>query len=435
MSVLTAPRALQCALLRGEYIKALAQFRHVPLDVPVLRRLQANWDGIRRHLAGAAISRFDIFHHDTLRFSNEKFGVLIRERWGVQWRRTPKSTRYTTNKEFWEEMYNCHLDIAECHELYKTIHDLQRLTIACDLDGRNRVGWGPLNTKTSRNAPSGRNGVGRFIFSTPKWTRFLIRPAPGKALAYLDWSGQEFGLAAMLSGDENMRLAYESRDPYLWFARTAHAAPHDATKESHSLIRRNYKQATLALGYGQSVYGFANRMKLSEEAAQRIFDDYANLFPKFLRWRLEQEKRFYRTGKLSTLYGWALHKGKDVGARTVLNFKPQATGAEMQRSAAINMVERGVTVCASIHDAFLIEADIDCLEHDIAEARAAMDYASADLLDGYVLRVDVKRCSYPARFVDADGAPMWAKIWAALEAVEASNQDCLTDVGVPALQL
>ena len=46
--------------------------------------------------------------------------------------------------------------------------------------------------------------------SSNTWLRHLIRPRPGWALSYIDWSQQEFGIAAALSGDVNMCAAYAS---------------------------------------------------------------------------------------------------------------------------------------------------------------------------------------------------------------------------------
>jgi len=45
--------------------------------------------------------------------------------------------------------------------------------------------------------------------------RGLIKPPEGWGICYVDWSQQEFGIAAVLSGDEVMQAAYRSGDPYL----------------------------------------------------------------------------------------------------------------------------------------------------------------------------------------------------------------------------
>ena len=82
------------------------------------------------------------------------------------------------------------------------------------------------------------------------WLRGLIKPPPGHGVAYIDWSQQEFGIAAALSGDANMLAAYQSGDPYLAFAKQAGAVPQDATKQSHSAQRDLFKACVLAVQYG-----------------------------------------------------------------------------------------------------------------------------------------------------------------------------------------
>jgi DNA polymerase I-like protein with 3'-5' exonuclease and polymerase domains len=47
------------------------------------------------------------------------------------------------------------------------------------------------------------------------WLRGLIKPSPGHAVAYIDWSQQEIGIAGALSGDQALQAAYRSGDCYL----------------------------------------------------------------------------------------------------------------------------------------------------------------------------------------------------------------------------
>ena len=61
----------------------------------------------------------------------------------------------------------------------------------------------------------------------------MIKPHQDKALAYIDWSQQEFGIAAALSKDEKMMQAYQSGDPYLEFAKLARQILLGATKKTH----------------------------------------------------------------------------------------------------------------------------------------------------------------------------------------------------------
>jgi hypothetical protein len=80
----------------------------------------------------------------------------------------------------------------------------------------------------------------------PKWLRGLAKPPKGWGFAYLDFGGQEFGVAAALSWDANMMDAYRSGEAYLWFAKKGELVPPDATRKAHGAERTLYKTAALA---------------------------------------------------------------------------------------------------------------------------------------------------------------------------------------------
>ena len=60
----------------------------------------------------------------------------------------------------------------------------------------------------------------------------------------------------------------------------------------------------------------------------------------------------------------------------------------MLRLACILGVERGVKICAPVHDAILIEAPVDELDHAIATMQEAMRDASRVILNGFELGTD-----------------------------------------------
>ncbi len=90
----------------------------------------------------------------------------------------------------------------------------------------------------------------KFIFGPPTWLRGLIKPEPGMVVTYVDWSQQEFGIAASLSGDRAMMDAYRSGDPYLAFGKQAGRIPTDGTKQTHGAERDLFKACVLGVQYG-----------------------------------------------------------------------------------------------------------------------------------------------------------------------------------------
>ena len=128
--------------------------------------------------------------------------------------------------------------------------------LAVGSDGRNRTILSAFRSRTGRNQPSNT----KYIFGPSVWLRGLIKPPPGHGIAYVDWSQQEFGIAAALSGDTAMQAAYRSGDPYLAFAKQAGAVPADATKASHKETRELFKQCVLGVQYGMEAEALAARI-------------------------------------------------------------------------------------------------------------------------------------------------------------------------------
>src|SRR5262245_18209409 len=128
---------------------------------------------------------------------------------------------------------------------------LRSINLSVGHDGRNRTVLWPFSSKTSRTQPKAKH----WIYSPAVWLRFLIKPEPGKALAYIDYSSMEFGAAAALSdghtGPSNPMLdLYRSGDPYLNFGKIVDLIPPDATHKTHGVIRDRLKVMCLSAQYG-----------------------------------------------------------------------------------------------------------------------------------------------------------------------------------------
>jgi DNA polymerase I len=115
-------------------------------------------------------------------------------------------------------------------------------------------------------------------------------------------------------------------------------------------------------------------------------------------------------GSLHTVFGWHIHVGEDPNPRSLRNFCLQGNASEMLRLAACFATERGVEVCAPIHDALLVSSPLDRLEADVAAMRAAMAEASRIVLGGFEVRTDVKIVRPPNHYTDPRGAVMWDRV-------------------------
>jgi DNA polymerase I-like protein with 3'-5' exonuclease and polymerase domains len=242
------------------------------------------------------------------------------------------------------------------------------------------------------------------------WLRGLIKPPPDHGVAYVDWSQQEFGIAAALSGDQLMQDAYRSGDCYLAFAKQAGAVPQNATKATHGPQRELYKTTVLAVQYGMEWQSLAVRLNQSPALARGLLRTHRETYRTFWSWSEAAVDHATLSGSLFTAFGWKIHVTVGTNPRSLRNFPMQANGAEMLRLACCFATERGVQVCAPIHDAVLICAPLDNLETDVRRMRDAMQEASRIVLGGFELRTDVSLTRYPNRYSDSRGIVMWDRV-------------------------
>jgi DNA polymerase I len=291
-------------------------------------------------------------------------------------------------------------------ELRSALADLRLNDLAVGRDGRNRAMLSAFRSRTGRNQP----GNSRFIFGPSVWLRGLITPPPGCGLAYVDWSQQEFGVAAALSGDLAMQAAYLSGDPYLAFAKQARAVPEDATRHTHGMQRELFKTCILGTGYGMQAQSLALRIGQPPIVAPDLLRAHRETYRTFWKWADAAVDQAMLTGVIATVFGWAIHVGEQVNPRSLRNFPAQANAAEMLRIACCLATERGIEVCAPVHDALLICSPLDRLEAAVATTRACMAEASRAVLAGFELATDVKIVRYPERYADPRGAVMWKRV-------------------------
>ncbi len=327
-------------------------------------------------------------------------GISCRQ--NIPWPRLETGGLELKQKTF-RQMAKCYLRIAPLADLRHTLSELRLEKLTVGADGRNRCMLGAFGSKTGRNQPSNS----KFIFGPSVWLRGLIRPERGKALAYVDWSQQEFGIAAALSGDTVMMKAYTSGDPYLEFAKQVGAVPSDATKHTYGDIREQFKQCVLAVQYGMMERSLADKLGVCTARAEQLLRSHREAYPQFWRWSEAAVCQALLHGRLHTVFGWFVHAGLEPKITSLANFPMQANGAEMLRLACCLATERGLQICAPVHDALLIEAEADRIEEAVSEVQGAMREASRVVLNGFELRSDAKIVRWPDRYMDPRGRKFW----------------------------
>ena len=399
---------LSRALLRGRYMKAAARIENVgvPIDMPMLERLRHHWADIQGDLIAAVDADYGVYEGPS--FREQRFAEYLAHH-NIAWPLLP-SGRLKLDDDTFKEMAKAHPELSSLRELRVTLGQLRLSELAVGADGRNRCMLSAFRARTGRNQPSNK----QFIFGPAVWLRGLISPPPGYAVVYVDWSQQEFGIAAALSGDIAMREAYTSGDPYLAFAKQAGAVPSDATKQTHGAVREQFKACVLAVNYGMGAEGMAQRIAQPVCRVRELLELHQSTYRTFWKWSEGCLDYANLHGELYTVFGWPIRVGSDANPRSLRNFPMQANGAEMLRLACCLLTEAGIRVCAPVHDALLVEAPLETLDAVVALTQELMAQASEVVLGGFRLWSDAKVVRYPDRYMDERGVPMWDKVMALL---------------------
>jgi len=392
------------ALVRGRYMKAVSsmQMNGTPIDLEIYKLLLAKWDEIQDELIAEIDSEYGVYDGRSFKTIRWEQYLVTHD---IPWPRL-ESGRLDMCEATFRSMARTHIEVAPMRELRSSLSEMRLANLQVGEDGRNRCLLSPFRARTGRNQPSNS----KFIFGPSVWLRGLIRPPKGWGLAYVDWSQQEFGIAAALSEDPNMMEAYGTGDPYLAFAIQAGAAPPSANKHTHEGVREQFKACVLAVQYGMGEVSLAGRINQPVARARQLLELHRHTYRKFWKWSDSAVDEAVLGGRLWAGFGWQIQTNEIINDRSLRNFPMQANGAEMLRIACILLTEAGIRVCAPVHDALLIEAPIEELDGVIASTKALMKEASQIVLDGFELGSDVKEVRYPDRYMDKRGTVMWDKV-------------------------
>ena len=392
------------ALIRGRYMAAAARMEQTgtPIDVRTLAALRTHWTALQGRLVERIDADYGVFDGRT--FTVDRWAAYLTAN-RIPWPRL-SSGALALDDDTFREMSRAFPAVAPIRELRYSLSQLRLESLAVGRDGRNRCILSAFRSKTGRNQPSNA----AFIFGPAVWLRGLILPEPGMALAYIDWSQQEFGIAAALSGDPAMLSAYESGDPYLAFGKQAGLVPVDGTKATHAAQRELCKACVLGTGYGMGADSLAARIGHAPAVARELLRKHRAAYRRFWSWSDGAVSFALLRGSLPTVLGWTVHVSRDVNPRSLANFPMQANGAEMLRLACIAATERGIRVCAPVHDAMVIEAPTDRIWEAVGAVQSAMSDASALVLGGFRLRTDARVFAWPGRYMDERGRRMWGTV-------------------------
>src|SRR5262249_42150928 len=193
---------LPIAFHRGAFVAPSAhmEYRGVTMDMDIFPPLAdaRDWRYVRDAMVPIIDASYGVYTKGPdgdWHFCLGHFGKYL-EREGITWPITEKGKLSTKRKTF-EDMAKGHPQLEGLRQLRHARDKMRKIKLAVGADGRNRTVLWPYKAKTSRTQPK----ASQWIFSPAVWLRSLIKPAPGMAVAYVDWSSMEFLIAASLSND------------------------------------------------------------------------------------------------------------------------------------------------------------------------------------------------------------------------------------------
>jgi hypothetical protein len=403
-------------LLRGRYLRAIGglEARGIPIDVGSYDRLMRHWDGIKLELISEVDRDYGVY--EGTRFRQNKWADWLNAN-DIPWPRL-LSGKLDLKSETFREVSDAYPEVRPIYELRTSLAELRLNNLTIGPDGRNRFMSSPFGSKSGRNTPS----TSKSVFGPSRWIRSLIKPDPNRALAYVDWSSQEIGIAAALSGDQRMLDAYLDGDFYLATAKLAGAVPPDATKISHAKERHLFKTVCLGVQYGMGSRGLADRLGTSLFQARELLGMHRAVYPTFWRWSDSLIDNAYDASSIHTVHGWRMYTGTggQTHELTLRNWPMQSNGGDMLRLACAYAHEAGIGLVATVHDAVMIESEISDLDDAVKTMQRCMADASDNVLKGVRLKSGVEAVKYPDRYMDERGATMWSRVNAVVNRLEAN---------------
>jgi DNA polymerase-1 len=406
---------LPAALFRGRYAKPVVEMEHngIPVDVEHLHNeLEANWQPLRMFY----IRRDDEFglYDDDGSFCTDRMEDLVKAKGWTTWPRTDTGRLELRSRTIGKQARQ-HPELRKLQKLRDTIAELRLGAFLNTVgeDGCSRIAIMPLWTRTGRNQPSARDKA--YLLSLPSWTHGMIRPPRGWGIAALDWSAQEIGIGAGLSGDPALIADFQSGDPHMRFAIRAGLAPEWATKRSHGPVRDAVKPISLGVNYGMSKYGAAAASGKSLLWAAETLARHRHAYPVFAQWQQDTVTQALFDQRIVSPLGWPMAVHAGTNKRTLLNYLHQAGGADCMRLAAIAAHEAGIKIIAVAHDAFWIAAPLAELDDAIAAMteimlRAGRAVAGIDIPVEVAAVVRWPQCLGDVRAPDAKGQAMWTEV-------------------------
>jgi hypothetical protein len=403
-----APQIPLQALQRGRFVKTAAKmvYAGIPVNVSDLTAVQEGRGAVIRALTSEVPPEINVYRDGV--FKDELHEAVV-ERYDLAWPRKPAGC-LDRQGPTWDKMAAAYPFLMPLRQCVREVQLLRANEVAAGPDGRSRYRFFPFGSSSGRNAWA----AAEFIPAQPSFFRGVIQPPPRRAIANLDYAGQEILVDAVQSGDRVLLGDYYSEDIYDTYGRkTGLIRPGMPARVVEDLRKKVVKPAFLGLMYDRGPWGLSEGLGIPLDYAEEMFKAFHREYSVHTAWAKATRERALVDGFQETLMGWRItvragdvRKGPDewrklFNPRQAVNFKVQGGAADVSRLACNYVSEAGITLLACVHDSLLVESDERDIDAVADAAEAFMVRAGQELLDGARLKVKRQIVRHPGRLLDS----------------------------------
>ena len=328
--------------------------------------------------------------------SPKQVATILFEKLGIE-QKTKKrgAKKFSTDAKVLEELAKDH-EIAKNLLLYRQYSKIKSTYVDAlpdlisPVDGKIHTSYNQTITVTGRLSSSNPN-LQNIPVRTKLGSRirkaFVPENKMSQVLLSADYSQIELRLLAHCSGDENLIHAFKSgEDVHAQTAAKVFDVPlSEVTKE----MRSRAKAVNFGIIYGQTRWGLASSLGISNEEAQNFIDKYFLTYPKVKEYMENSVQEAYRNGYARTLYGRKRYlldelmssnrNIKEFAQRAAINTPLQGTASDLIKLAMIdfdkNLKDNNLKskMIMQVHDELIVEAYKDELEQVQNLVRQAME--------------------------------------------------------------
>lgn len=311
-----------------------------------------------------------------------------------RWPRTP-DCRPRTRESDLKDRKHLHPAIAAVYRLVQ-FDDLmdQRLGERVDRDGRLRCGILPFAQRSSRNSTVRPNLMG-----IPGEVRPLLLPDEGCKFVHFDFSQQEPGVAAFLSGDADLMNDFAAGDVYTNTGRRMGLVTPGMTEDEVKAIRSGLlKSLMLSIIYGKGAAGIARDLPCSEHDSKLHLIRFERAYPRLFQWLRKYVCKSMEQGWAGNVIGFrAAFDVRDPSershvARSCQNFPIQSSAAACFQVTGLHLDDLGADIRLPVHDAYLLNVPDDpaALAAAKQQISAATEAATGLLFPGLAVKKEVE---------------------------------------------